>query len=60
MKFKLLEQHFDMKKDTVWYDAGPCVPQPGFGPSRAVTVKEGDTSEGCYRVVPETKLEKVD
>jgi hypothetical protein len=60
MKFKLTQQHFDMKPGTVWYDAGPCVPQPGDGPSRGVTEIEGDKTEGSLRVVPETKLEKVD
>ena len=60
MKFRLTQQHFDMKPGTVWYDAGPCVPQPGDGPSRLVTEKDGDRTEGCLRIVPETKLEKVD
>lgn len=49
-----------MKAGTYWYDAGPCVPQPGDGPSRGVTEIEGDKTEGSLRVVPETKLEKVD
>lgn len=59
MKFRLISQHYDMKPGTVWYDAGPCVPQPGQGPSRAVTEIEGDRSEGSLRVVPEEKLEQV-
>lgn len=60
MKFRLTENHFDMKSGTYWYDAGPCVPQPGDGPSRGVTEIEGDKTEGSLRLVPETKLEKVD
>lgn len=60
MKFRLTQQHFDMKPDTFWYDTGPCVPQPGDGPSRGVTEIEGDKTEGSLRVVPETKLIKVD
>ena len=60
MKFKLTQQHFDMKPGTFWYDAGPCVPHPGQGESRVVTEIEGDKTEGSLRVVPETKLEKVD
>ena len=60
MKFKLTQQHFDMKPGTFWYDTGPCVPQPGGSPSRGVTEIEGDKTEGSLRVVPETKLEKVD
>jgi hypothetical protein len=59
-KFRLTQNHFDMKKGTYWYDAGSCVPQPGDGPSRVVTEIEGDRTEGCLRIVPETKLEKVD
>ena len=47
MKYKLVAQHYDMKPGTIWYDAGPCVPQPGQGPSRGVTEKEGDQSEGA-------------
>ena len=60
MKFRLTENHFDMKKGTVWFDHGPCVPQPGGGASRGVTEIENDKTEGSLRVVPETKLEKVD
>jgi hypothetical protein len=59
MQFKLIKQHYDMKPGTFWYDAGPCVPQPGQGPSRAVTEKEGDQTEGALRVVPLNKLEAV-
>lgn len=59
MMYKLIEQHYDMKPGTVWYDAGPCVPQPGQGPSRGVTEKEGDQTEGALRVVPLNKLEAV-
>ena len=60
MKFRLTENHFDMMAGTYWYDAGPCVPQPGGSSSRGVTEIENDKTEGSLRVVPETKLEKVD
>jgi len=57
MKFRLKEQHFDMLADSEWFDVGPAMPQPGTGESRVVTAVKGDTTEGCFRVVPVTKLE---
>lgn len=59
MKYKLIKPNYDMKVGTFWYDAGPCVPHPGQGESRVVTEIEGDTSEGCFRIVPLDKLEIV-
>ena len=59
MKFRLLKQHFDMPAGSEWFDAGPVMPYPGPGESRLVTLIEGDTSEGCFRVVPLDKLELV-
>ena len=60
MKYKLKQQHYDMQPDTFWFDAGPCVPQLGHDESRLITEIEGDTTEGCLRIVPITKLEKVE
>jgi len=60
MKYKLKQQHYDMQPDTLWFDAGPCVSQPGQGESRVVTEIEGDTTEGCLRIIPIAKLEKVE
>ena len=57
MKFRLKEQHFDMLADSEWFDVGPAMPQPGSGESRVVTAAKGDTTEGCFRLVPVTKLE---
>ena len=57
MKFRLKEQHFDMLTDSEWFDVGPAMPQPGSGESRVVTAVKGDTPEGCFRLVPVTKLE---
>jgi hypothetical protein len=60
MKFRLLKQHFDMPAGSEWFDAGPVMPYPpGTGESRLVTLIEGDTSEGCFRVIPLDKLELV-
>ena len=59
MMYKVKTQHYDMMPGSVWYDAGPCVPQPGDGPSRGVTEKEGDKTEGSLRVIPVDKLEEV-
>ena len=59
MKYKLNSPHYDMQKGTLWYDAGYAVSQPGQGESRLVTEIDGDTQEGCLRVVPIEKLEKV-
>jgi hypothetical protein len=59
MRFRLKEQHFDMLADSEWFDVGPVMPLPGTGESRLVTEIEGDTSEGCFRVVPLDKLEIV-
>jgi hypothetical protein len=60
MKFRLTKQHYDMKPDTVWFDAGPAQSPDGVDESRAVTKIKGDTSEGALRIVPITKLEVVD
>jgi hypothetical protein len=59
MKFRLLEQHFDMPAGSEWFDLGPAMPQPGAGESRVVTEIEGDKTEGCFRLVPVNKLELV-
>lgn len=59
MKYKVVSQHYDMLPGSVWYDAGPCVPHPGQGPSRVVTEIEGDKTEGALRVIPIDKLEQV-
>ena len=60
MKFRLLKHHFDMPAGSEWFDVGPVMPYPpGAGESRLVTLVEGDTSEGCFRVVPLDKLELV-
>ena len=59
MKFRLLKHHFDMRAGSEWFDVGPIMPYPGTGESRLVTEIEGDTSEGCFRVVPLDKLELV-
>ena len=59
MKFRLLKQHFDMPAGSEWFDVGPVMPLPGSSESRLVTEIEGDTSEGCFRVVPLDKLELV-
>ena len=60
MKYKLVKPNYDMKVGTFWYDAGPCVPQPGQRVSRVVTEIDGDKSEGCLRVVEVDKLEQVE
>ena len=49
-----------MEPGSIWYDAGPCVPQPGQGESRAVTAIDGDRTEGSLIVVPVAKLEEVE
>jgi hypothetical protein len=59
MKCKLMEQHFDMPAGSEWFDVGPVMPQPGTGESRLVTEIEGDKTEGCFRIVPVDKLERV-
>ena len=59
MKFKLMERHFDMPAGSEWFDVGPVMPQPGAGESRLVTEIEGDKTEGCFRIVPVDKLERV-
>lgn len=59
LKYVVIKQHYDMMPGSVWYDAGPCVPQPGDGPSRGVTAIEGDKTEGALRVIPVDKLEVV-
>ena len=59
MKFRLVEQHFDMPAGSEWFDVGPVMPYPGTGESRLVTLIEGDKTEGCFRVVPLDKLELV-
>ena len=59
MKFRLVEQHFDMPAGSEWFDLGPAMPQPGTGESCVVTAIKGDTTEGCFRVVPLDKLELV-
>ena len=55
----MLKHHFDMPTGSEWFDVGPVMPYPGTGESRLVTLVEGDTSEGCFRVVPLDKLELV-
>ena len=60
MKYKLVKPNYDMKVGTFWYDAGPCIPHPGQGESRVVTMIDGDRTEGCLRVVEVAKLEKVE
>ena len=57
MKFRLTKHHFDMPAGSEWFDVGPVMPLPGTGESRLVTEIEGDTSEGCFRIVPLDKLE---
>jgi hypothetical protein len=59
MKLRLLKQHFDISAGSEWFDLGPAMPQPGTGESRVVTALKGDTTEGCFRVVPVAKLELV-
>jgi hypothetical protein len=60
MKYKLVEQHYDMLPNTIWFDAGPAVPSLWVGESRVVTAIDGDGSETAMRIVPVNKLEKID
>ncbi len=60
MKFVLTRQHYDMEPDSIWFDAGPAIPSLWEGESRVVTEIEGDTSEGCFRIVPIYKLKAVE
>jgi hypothetical protein len=59
MKYKLIAPNYDMKVGTFWYDAGPCIPQPGQGESRVVTEIDGDRTQGALRIVEVRKLEEV-
>jgi len=56
VKFRLKHQHYDMPAGSEWFDAGP-VQGPNPRAERLVTKIEGDTSEGCFRLVPLHKLE---
>jgi hypothetical protein len=60
MKFVLTRQHYDMKPDTIWFDAGPAIPSLWEGESRVVTAIEGDKTEGCFRIVPIDKLKVIE
>lgn len=60
MKFRLKSHHYFMEPGSIWYDAGPCVPQPGQGESRVVTAVDGDRTEGSLIIVPVAKLEEVE
>jgi len=59
MKYKLIEQHYDMPPNSIWFDAGPAVPSLWEGESRVVTAVDGDGSETAMRIVPVNKLEVV-
>jgi hypothetical protein len=60
MKYQLRVQHYFMPPGSIWYDAGPCVPQPGQGESRVVTAVDGDRTEGSLIIVPVEKLELIE
>ena len=62
MKFKLTEHHYDMKPGSEWFYAGVATPEIKiYGePHFLVTKIEGDKSEGCLRIIPESKLVKVE
>jgi hypothetical protein len=60
MKYKLIENHYDMPAGTEWFDAGPAVPSLWEGESRVVTAIDGDGSATAMRIVPVNKLEKID
>lgn len=60
MKFVLTKHHYDMEAGSEWFDAGPTISPDGLGESRVVTKIEGDTSEGCFRIVPTDKLKEVE
>ena len=60
MKYRLKYVHYFMKPGSIWYDAGPAIPQPGQSESRVVTEIDGDKTEGSLIVVPIYKLEIVD
>ena len=60
MKFRLIKNHYDMPAGTEWFDAGPAVPSLWEGESRVVTAIDGDGSETAMRIVPVSKLEKID
>ena len=59
VKYRLIENNFDMPKGSIWYDAGPSVPHPGQGESRVVTEIAGDKTEGALRVIEVAKLEQI-
>jgi hypothetical protein len=59
MKYILIKNNYDMQPGSIWYDAGPAIPQPGQGESRLVTAIDGDRTEGALRIVPVEKLEQV-
>jgi hypothetical protein len=59
IKYTLIAQHYQMSQGSVWYDAGPAVPQPGQSVSRVVTEIAGDRTEGNLLIVPIDKLEEI-
>lgn len=60
MKFVLTKHHYDMTEGSEWFDAGPAMSPDGVGESRVVTEIDGDSSEGCLRIVPVDKLKVVE
>ena len=62
MKFKLTEHHYDMKPGSEWFYAGVATPETKYHgvPYFLVTKIEGDTSQGALRIIPESKLVKVE
>lgn len=60
MKFVLTKHHYDMTEGSEWFDAGPAMSPDGVSESRVVTEIDGDTSEGCLRIVPVDKLKVIE
>ena len=60
MKYKIKTQHYDMLPGTIVYKTGVSGPETAiYGvPYFIVTEIEGDTTEGCLRIIPEHKLEE--